>query len=92
MDVLYKLWEGSFRDDDAVLEDRERGIYIAEDAIRQINHKGKYFEVCGPHFCEPSPQLTPFLFQAGVSDAGNAFGDRHGEAIFIGSQVPEDVR
>lgn len=91
MEVLYKLWEGSFRDD-AVLENRETGKYIADDAVRQINHKGKYFEVPGPHFCEPSPQRTPFLFQAGVSEAGNGFGGKHGEAIFIGGQVPEDVR
>lgn len=91
MDVLYKLWEGSFRDD-AVLEDREHGTYIASDGVRQIHHKGKYFQVPGPHFCEPSPQRTPFLFQAGVSEAGNAFGGKHGEAIFVGGQTPEVVR
>jgi FMN-dependent oxidoreductase (nitrilotriacetate monooxygenase family) len=91
MDVLYKLWEGSFRDD-AVLEDREYGTYIASDGVRQIHHRGKYFEVPGPHFCEPSPQRTPFLFQAGVSEAGNGFGGKHGEAIFVGGQTPEVVR
>lgn len=91
MEVLYKLWEGSFRDG-AVVENRERGIYIAEDAVRQIHHKGKYFEVPGPHFCEPSPQRTPYLFQAGVSEAGNNFGGKHGEAIFIGGQTHEAVR
>ncbi|KAF3390516.1 Dimethyl-sulfide monooxygenase [Penicillium rolfsii] len=91
MEVLYKLWEGSFRDD-AVLADRQLGTYIAEDAVLPINHKGKYFEVPGPHFCEPSPQRTPFLFQAGVSEAGNGFGGKHGEAIFIGGQTPEVTR
>jgi FMN-dependent oxidoreductase (nitrilotriacetate monooxygenase family) len=91
MEVLYKLWEGSFRDD-AVIEDQDRGVYIAEDAVRPIHHKGKYFEVPGPHFCEPSPQRTPFLFQAGVSEAGNNFGGKHGEAIFIGGQTYEAVQ
>ena len=91
MEVLYKLWEGSFRDD-AVLADRQLGTYIASDAVLPINHKGKYFEVPGPHFCEPSPQRTPFLFQAGVSEAGNGFGGKHGEAIFIGGQTPEGTR
>ncbi|KAF7596531.1 hypothetical protein BBP40_001404 [Aspergillus hancockii] len=62
------------------------------DAVRQIHHEGKYFEVPGPHFCEPSPHRTPFLFQAGVSEAGNGFGGKHGEAIFIGGQTPEGVR
>ena len=91
LDVVYKLLEGSFRDD-AVIEDREHGVYIASNAVREINHKGKYFEVPGPHFCEPSPQRTPLLFQAGVSEAGNRFGGKHGEAIFIGGQTPEIVR
>ncbi|KAF2113187.1 luciferase-like domain-containing protein [Lophiotrema nucula] len=91
MEVLYKLWEGSFRDD-ALVADREAGTYIAADAVRQIHHKGKYFEVPGPHFVEPSPQRTPFLFQAGVSEAGNGFGGKHGEAIFVGGQTPEGVR
>jgi FMN-dependent oxidoreductase (nitrilotriacetate monooxygenase family) len=91
MEVLYKLWEGSFRDG-AVLADRASGVYIASDGVRQVNHKGKYFEVPGPHFCEPSLQRTPFLFQAGVSEAGNGFGGKHGEAIFVGGQTPEGVR
>jgi FMN-dependent oxidoreductase (nitrilotriacetate monooxygenase family) len=91
LEVLYKLWEGSFRDG-AVIADREAGTYIESDAVRQINHKGKYFDVPGPHFCEPSPQRTPFLFQAGVSEAGNGFGGKHGEAIFIGGQTPEGTR
>ncbi|VUC30533.1 unnamed protein product [Clonostachys rosea] len=91
LEVLYKLWEGSFRDD-AVVANRETGQYIANDAVRQIHHKGKYFEVPGPHFCEPSPQRTPLLFQAGVSEAGNGFGGKHGEAIFIGGQTKEGVR
>jgi FMN-dependent oxidoreductase (nitrilotriacetate monooxygenase family) len=91
MEVLYKLWEGSFRDD-AVVKDRETGVYIAPDGVRQIHHVGKYFKVPGPHFCEPSPQRTPFLFQAGVSEAGNGFGGKHGEAIFVAGQTPEGVR
>src|SRR4030081_3624196 len=61
MEVLCKLWVGSFRDD-AVLADREQGLYIASDGVRRIYHKGKYFEVPGPHFCEPSAHRTPFLF------------------------------
>lgn len=36
----------------------------------------------------PSPQRTPFLFQAGASRAGSAFSARHAEAIFIGGLTP----
>lgn len=91
MTVLYKLWEGSWRDD-AVVEDIEKGQYAVPDRVRQINHKEKYFNVPGPHLCEPSPQRTPFLFQAGSSKAGKEFGAKHAEAIFVGGQLPEKTR
>lgn len=60
--------------------------------MRQINHEGKYFKVPGPHICEPSPQRTPFLFQAGTSKAGTDFGAKHAEAVFVGGQLPELVK
>lgn len=91
MDVVYKLWEGSWRDD-AVVEDKESGQYAIADRVRQIHHKGKYFDVPGPHLCEPSKQRTPFLFQAGTSKSGREFGAKHAEAIFVGGQLPEQVR
>lgn len=91
MDVVYKLWEGSFRDD-AVVRDRAAGVYTVKDGVRPINHNGKYYSCAGPHFCEPSPQRTPFLFQAGVSKAGNNFGAKHSETIFVGGITTESVR
>ena len=91
MTVLYKLWEGSWRDD-AVVEDKETGVYAIANRVRQINHKGKHFTVPGPHICEPSPQRTPFLFQAGTSKTGRRFGAKHAEVIFAGAQVPEKLR
>jgi FMN-dependent oxidoreductase (nitrilotriacetate monooxygenase family) len=91
MTVLYKLWEGSWRDD-AVIENYKTGVYADGERVRQINHKGKHFNVPGPHICEPSPQRTPFLFQAGTSKSGRAFGAKHAEVIFAGAQVPEKLR
>ncbi|EXJ80495.1 alkanesulfonate monooxygenase [Capronia coronata CBS 617.96] len=91
MEVLYKLWEGSWRDD-AVVEDRETGTYAVPERVRQINHQGKHFNVPGPHICEPSPQRTPFLFQAGTSKSGRQFGAKHAEVIFAAAQLPEKLR
>lgn len=91
MDTVYKLWEGSWRDD-AVIKDTTKGQYAVPDRVRQIHHRGKYFNVPGPHLCEPSPQRTPLLFQAGASKAGRDFAAKHAEAIFIGGQLPEKVR
>lgn len=91
MEVVYKLWEGSWRDDAAV-RNEETGEFAVAGRVRQIHHKGKHFNVPGPHICEPSPQRTPFLFQAGTSKAGKEFGAKHAEAIFVGGQTPEKVR
>jgi len=91
LDVLYKLWEGSW-DDDAVILDRERRIYADPDKVRYINHVGEYFKVAGPHLCEPSRQRTPLLFQATGSPAGIEFAGRHAEAVFTGGSSPQAVR
>ena len=82
MEVIYKLLEGSWQDD-AVVLDKERGIFADPAKIHPINHKGKYFSVPGIHVCEPSIQRTPVLFQAGNSPRGLKFAAKHAEAIFI---------
>ena len=82
LEVVYKLWEGSW-EDDAVLRDRINGRYADPDKIHPIDHKGEYYEVEGPHLSEPSPQRTPLLFQAGSSTRGRAFAARHAECCFI---------
>ena len=90
--MVYKLWEGSWRDDSILSPGGPGSSYADPERVRQINHKGKYFTVPGPHICEPSPQRTPFIFQAGTSKAGKAFAAKHAEAIFLGGHTPELVR
>jgi FMN-dependent oxidoreductase (nitrilotriacetate monooxygenase family) len=89
LNVTYKLWEGSWRDD-AVKNDHSG--YADPRGVRQINHKGQYFNVPGPHLCEPSSQRTPFLLQAGTSSAGRSFAAKHAEAIFLNGHAPELIR
>lgn len=88
--VAYKLWESSWRSD-AVVLDRARGIYTEPSRVREINHEGKYFKVPGPHICQPSPQRTPLLLQAGTSKAGKTFAAQHAEGIFVGGHSPSVV-
>ena len=81
LDVVYKLWEGSW-DDDAVVRDAEHGIYADPSKVRRIDHRGTYFSVAGPHLSEPSPQRTPLIFQATASPAGIALAGKHAELVF----------
>ncbi|ORY09165.1 putative xenobiotic compound monooxygenase, DszA family [Clohesyomyces aquaticus] len=48
LQVMYKLFESSWRDD-AVTLDRERGIYTDPARVRGINHVGKYYSVPAQH-------------------------------------------
>src|SRR5476651_2504376 len=91
LDVLYKLWEGSW-DDDAVIQDREQRVYTDPSKVRYINHVGEHFKVAGPHLCQPSRQRTPVLFQATGSPAGIEFAGRHAEVVFTGGHDAPAVR
>lgn len=82
LDVLYKLWEGSW-EDDAVVLDAAGGRFTDPAKVHPIEHHGRWFDVPGIHLCEPSPQRTPVVFQAGSSPRGVAFAARHAEAIFV---------
>src|SRR5690625_1832661 len=72
VEVVYKLWEGSWGDD-ALVIDKERGIVADPTKIHRINHDGSRYKVEGPHLVAPSPQRTPLLFQAGSRQPAGIF-------------------
>jgi FMN-dependent oxidoreductase (nitrilotriacetate monooxygenase family) len=82
LEVLYKLWEGSW-EDDAVIRDRESGVFTDPSKVHEIGHYGTHFTVPGIHIAEPSPQRTPVIYQAGASPRGIAFAAGNAEAIFV---------
>lgn len=82
LEVTYKLWEGSW-EDDAVVRDAERGIYTDPSKVHTIQHDGEYFALEAIHLCEPSPQRTPVIYQAGASPKGQAFAAAHAECVFV---------
>ncbi len=83
LDVLYKLWEGSW-DDDAIIADREHNVFADPAKIRPIFHEGTHFKVEGPHLPSPSRQRTPVLFSATASGDGTRFAGKHTEVVFTG--------
>jgi alkanesulfonate monooxygenase len=80
--AVYKLWEASW-EDRAVLRDRQGRRFADPSKIHRIQHEGPHFRVDAIHLCEPSPQRTPVLFQAGASNRGRDFAARHAECVFI---------
>ncbi|MET3118931.1 FMN-dependent oxidoreductase (nitrilotriacetate monooxygenase family) [Undibacterium sp. GrIS 1.8] len=82
MEVVYKLWEQSW-EDDAVVRDKVNGIFTDPSKVHAIHHHGENYRVPGFHLCEPSPQRTPLLFQAGTSGRGKNFAGKHAECVFV---------
>ena len=82
LEVCYKLWEGSW-EDGAVIRDRETGVFTDPSKVHAIGHEGEHFQVPGVHLCEPSPQRSPVIYQAGASGRGKQFAAENAESIFI---------
>ncbi len=66
--------------DDAVVRDRQTRVYTRPDRVRRVSHHGAHYDLDAIHLVHPSPQRTPFLFQAVCIAAGRAFagGPRRG--------------
>src|SRR5260370_20281010 len=82
MEVVYKLWEGSW-EDDAALRDRTSSIFADPAKVHRIRHEGNNYRVDAIHLSEPSPQRTPVLYQAGTSPRGRQFAAEHAECVFM---------
>jgi FMN-dependent oxidoreductase (nitrilotriacetate monooxygenase family) len=82
MQIVYKLWEGSW-EDGAVLRDRAGRRFARPQQVHRIHHDGPYFRLEAVHLCEPSPQRTPLIYQAGASARGREFAATHAECVFV---------
>jgi FMN-dependent oxidoreductase (nitrilotriacetate monooxygenase family) len=82
MDLSYKLLEGSW-EDGSVLVDKAARRYADPSRVHRISHEGPYFTSHGYFNCEPSPQRTPVILQAGASSTGRAFAASNAELVFL---------
>lgn len=73
---LFETWEP-----DAVVMDREKGIYADASKVHQIDFKGKYFSSRGPMNTVRSPQGRPAFFQAGGSPRGRDFAAKNADVV-----------
>lgn len=91
LEACYKLWERSW-EDGAVVRDKRGRVYTDPAKVREIGHCGEFFRIPGIHLCEPSPQRTPVLFQAGSSRRGRRFAALHAECVFLNAMTPEETK
>jgi FMN-dependent oxidoreductase (nitrilotriacetate monooxygenase family) len=90
MEVMRKLFESW--DPDAVVLDRDAGIYADETKVRPIDFEGKYYKVRGPLNTVPSPQGRPIYVQAGASPKGRDFAATHADSIVSVASGVEEMK
>ena len=74
----WDTWE-----DDALILDRERGVFADPAKVHRLDHAGKWFRTRGPFTVPRTPQGHPVLIQAGQSGRGRRFAARWGELVFV---------
>jgi FMN-dependent oxidoreductase (nitrilotriacetate monooxygenase family) len=80
LDVSCKLWNSV--EPDALVLDRDRGIYADPKKVHRVDHHGRYFNVRGPLPALPSPQRRPVIIQAGLSGPGMNLAATYAELQF----------
>jgi FMN-dependent oxidoreductase (nitrilotriacetate monooxygenase family) len=80
VEVVTGLWD-SF-EDDAMVRDKESGIYFDPAKMHVLNHKGRHFSVRGPLSSARTPQGRPLIVQAGAAEQGQAIAGAHADAVY----------
>ena len=78
--VVQGLWNSW--GDDAIVNDKEKGIQFDREKLHTLNHKGDYFSVAGPLNVSRSPQGHPIVVQAGGSEAGKNLAAETADVVF----------
>lgn len=91
VELMYKLWEGSW-EEDAAVRDKASRTFVDPARVHAIHHAGKYLRCDAVHMAEPSVQRTPLMFSAGASAAGLEFVGKHAECAFIAYGSPDFAR
>jgi FMN-dependent oxidoreductase (nitrilotriacetate monooxygenase family) len=81
MEVVLGHWDSW--EEDAIVFDRENGIFADPAKVHRLDHKGKFFTSRGPFTVPRSPQGRPIIIQAGQSGRGKTFATRWGELLFV---------
>jgi FMN-dependent oxidoreductase (nitrilotriacetate monooxygenase family) len=90
IDVATKLWDSW--EDDAVVADKDAGVWGDSDKLHAPEHRGRYFSVGGALNIPRSPQGYPLIVQAGSSEDGKGLAARYAEAVFTAQQTLEDAQ
>jgi FMN-dependent oxidoreductase (nitrilotriacetate monooxygenase family) len=80
LQVACALWDSV--EPDALVLDREKGIYVDPAKVHRLDFRGRYFNVRGPLPALPSPQRRPVIIQAGLSGPGMTLAATYADLQF----------
>ncbi|MBM3593955.1 MAG: LLM class flavin-dependent oxidoreductase [Alphaproteobacteria bacterium] len=81
LEIVLSHWDSW--GDEAIIQDRESGIFADATKVRRLDHQGKWFKSRGPFTVPRTPQGRPVLIQAGQSGRGKSFAARWGDLVFV---------
>ncbi len=87
VDVVTRAWDSW--GDDAIVGDRERGVWADRSKLHAPHFHGEYYNSEGVLPFPRSPQGHPVLVQAGQSSAGVGLAARYAELVFSGPPTLE---
>jgi FMN-dependent oxidoreductase (nitrilotriacetate monooxygenase family) len=89
VEVAKKLWDSW--EDDALVGDKESGVYVDLSKMHYADHDGTYYKVKGPLNMTRPPQGYPVIFQAGASSRGIAMAAATTEVVFTAHLSQEEA-
>lgn len=90
LDIVTALWDSW--EDEAVLIDKDSGLFAEAGRVHRLDHEGRHFKVRGPLNVPRPPQGYPLIFQAGSSEAGKALAARYADVQFAFIRTIEEGR
>jgi FMN-dependent oxidoreductase (nitrilotriacetate monooxygenase family) len=79
--VACALWDSV--EPDAIVMDRETGVFADPNKVHLLHHRGEHFNVRGPLPVMPSPQGRPVIIQAGQSGPGMDLAATYADMQFV---------
>jgi FMN-dependent oxidoreductase (nitrilotriacetate monooxygenase family) len=80
LQVACALWDSV--EPDALVLDRESGVFVDPAKVHRLDFRGQYFNVRGPLPALPSPQQRPIIIQAGQSGPGMDLAAKYADMQF----------
>ncbi len=90
MEIVLSCWDAW--EDDALVVDKQSGLFANPDKVHQLDYRGKYLRSHGTFTVPRSPQGHPVVIQAGSSDRGKSFAARWAETVFVAYPDFEDAK